>query len=563
MAYLIGGVLVLVAIIITGLIMRKRIYDDVDRLESWKMTIMNRNIAGELSRIKNLNLSGETQEKFEAWKEQWEHIVANDLPDIEEYLFDAEAAADHYRFPSAKKVLRQADQELQTIEQKIEDMLSDLDNLMNSEESSRHEIEKIQPRLKAMRKTLSQNRIQFGKADESFEKAIDELEEKLNKYHELTADGDYLEARELVENLKEQVDALSGEMDAFPAVYRKCKYELPKELDELHRGFKQMENDGYRVRHLGFEKEIHHYKRQLEACMEELETGDTSQANAVISEVEERLADMYQLLEKEAIAKNYVDTNFPSFEESLGAFEHTFAMTKEEVTQLQQSYYFEDSDMEKYLSLDKSITQLRNHLEEMTHKLNDDETAHSDLRDDLEYGFNDLETLQQKHDAFKKRIDNLREDEMEAKESLEAKREQLYEVKRRLTKSNVPGVPSYIWNKMDEAVQKNNQVFSTLEKQPLDMTEVQDALSKAKTAVDDVAEQTETMLDQAHLTEQVIQYANRYRSQNPELAAKLSEAERLFRSYEYEMSLEHAAKAVEQIEPGALKHIEEFQKTAN
>src|SRR5699024_7530502 len=76
MAYIIGCILVIIASIIVALIMRKRIYDQVDRNEEWKLDILNRDIASQLSRIKRLNLSGETQEKFETWKERWEQIVS-------------------------------------------------------------------------------------------------------------------------------------------------------------------------------------------------------------------------------------------------------------------------------------------------------------------------------------------------------------------------------------------------------------------------------------------------------------------------------------------------------
>ncbi|HLS08219.1 septation ring formation regulator EzrA [Lentibacillus sp.] len=563
MAYIIGSILVIIAIIITGLIIRKRVYDVVDRLEAWKMDIMNRNIASELARIKNLNLSGETQEKFESWKERWEYIVTKELPDIEEYLFDAEEAADRYRFPSAKKTLRTAEQTLQSVEKDIENMLDELDQLMESEESSRKYIERIEPDLKALRKNLSQSRSQFGKAELRFDVELDELEAELGRYYELVDSGDYSEARNLVEKLKQKLDELAVEMEEFPVIYRKCKYELPEQLDELFKGLRDMKNDGYRIEHLGFEKEVHHYQHRLVECMEHLEKGDTSLAKEIIPEIDERIEEMYQLLEKEALAKNYVDTKMKPYQDALAALENKFDVTKEEVETLRQSYYFEDGDMEKFLSLDKSITQLRNQLEDITSSIEHDNTSHSDLRSELENGFEKLESLKDQHEEFKKRIQNMRKDEMEAKETLTEMKKQLYHVNRRLKKSNIPGVPNFIWNKMEEATERNNRVFSALEKQPLDMAEVQHALSEAKTTVEYVAEQTETLLDQAYLTEQVIQYANRYRSQDPALAAKLSEAERLFRSYEYELALEQAARAVEEVEPGALKHIEEFQEAAN
>src|SRR5690625_3437162 len=124
----------------------------------------------------------------------------------------------------------------------------------------------------------------------------------------------------------------------------------------------------------------------------------------------------------------------------------------------------------------------------------------------------------------------------------------------------LPIFPNFIWTLMDEAKEKNDRVLEALEQQPLDIVEVQKALTEAKNAVANAMENTNVIIEQAHLTEQVIQYANRYRSSYPILAAKLMEAERLFRANEYELALEKAAGAVEEIEPGALKRIEKFQE---
>ncbi|WP_188453397.1 septation ring formation regulator EzrA [Virgibacillus oceani] len=560
MAYFIGIVLVIIALIIVGLILRKRIYDVVDRLESWKMDIMNRNVASQISRIKSLNLSGETQEKFETWKDRWEYIVTRELPDIEEELFDAEEAADRYRFQTAKKILRKTEQILQSIEKDIEKMLVELEQLLESEESSRIEIEQIQPEIKLLRKKLSQSRYQYGKAEVRFEVEIDELEDKLAEYHTLTHSGDYFDAQKVVDELKVNLELLQQQLDEFPAILKACKHDLPAQLDDLFAGLKGMKEDGYRVEHLGFEKEIHNYHQRLLDCVNSLEKGNTSDSKPIISEAEERIKEMYQLLEKEAIAKSYMETKTPRYRHLLDELGANFDETKAEVEQLKQAYYFEDSDMEKYLSLEKTISQLRKQFEELSDDMDNEDMAHSDLRVILEDGFQQIEDLQQEHEEFKKLVHNLRKDELEAKEKLAEMKNLLYRTMKKLNKSNIPGVPNYIWDMSEVANEKNVRVLRALEKQPLDISEVQIALSEAQISVDDAIEKTEMMLDQAYLTEQVIQYANRYRSMYPLLAAKLAESESLFRSYEYETALEHAAKALEEIEPGALKRIEENQE---
>lgn len=560
MAYIIGIILIIIALIIVGLIMRKRVYDMVDRLEAWKMDILNRNVASQLGRIKSLNLSGETQEKFESWKDRWEYIITKELPYIEEYLFDAEEAADRYRFSKANKTVKKAEQTLQSIEADIEKMLEELDEFMEFEESSRKEIEQLQPTIKTLRKELSQNRYQYGKAEGCFDARIDQLTEQLKKYDALVEDGDYSEAHQLVEELKQRVNGLQMQINEFPHIYKMCKQELPAQLDELYKGLQDMKENGYRVEHLGFQKEIHNYQRRLSDCVVSLENGDTSEAKAIMTEAEDRITEMYQLLEKEAIAKNYMENKIPSYQDALNVLENNFHSTRDEVEALKKTYYFEDSDMEKYLLLEKSITHLKNHLDELTTEVENENSSHSELRKELEAGFQQVEDIEQKHKDFKKRIQNMRKDEVEAKEKLADMKNELYAVNRRLNKSNIPGVPRAVWNMIEEAADKNAHVLAAFDKQPLDITEVQHALTEAKTAVDYVTEQTDIMLDQAYLTEQVIQYANRYRSQFPALSAKLSESERLFRSYEYDLALERAAKAIEEIEPGALKRIEAYQE---
>lgn len=215
--------------------------------------------------------------------------------------------------------------------------------------------------------------------------------------------------------------------------------------------------------------------------------------------------------------------------------------------------------MEKYLNLGKLISSMEDQLEQLALNMDKEEIGHSELRERLEDGFLKLEELEENLEEFKESIKNLRKDEMEARDTLAEMRAQLYNLNRKLKKSNIPGVPTYIWNRIENTANKNNQVIVALEKTPLDMSAVQEALSEAKVSLDQTIDDTDLMLDQAYLTEQVIQYANRYRSKYPLLAAKLAESERLFRSYEYELALETAAKAIEEIEPGALKKIEETQ----
>lgn len=135
MEYIIGGILAIIVIITVGLLLRKRLYDSVDYYEDWKLDIMNRNVAAELSRVKELNLEGDTKDKFEHWKNEWEIILNEDLANVEELLYDTEKAADRYSFPSAKKHMKKMEEVLVKVEKKIEKILLQLNELLKNRRS--------------------------------------------------------------------------------------------------------------------------------------------------------------------------------------------------------------------------------------------------------------------------------------------------------------------------------------------------------------------------------------------------------------------------------------------
>ncbi len=557
MELFIGIILGIIALIIIGLILRKRVYDYVDRLEAWKLDIMGRNVAAQLGKIKNLNLSGETQTKFESWKERWDYIVSKELTNIEEHLLDAEDAADRFMVMKAKKTLKNTEEILQSIESRIADILQELDDLLESEKTSRIEVEAVEPVIKDLKRKISQSRYQFGKADSYYDSKLSELETSLAAYHQETEDGNYIEAKQLVDGIKEELDFLAEQIEAFPDIYKKAKHDLPSQFENIISGMKDMETDGYYIDHLDFKVELRTYQERVTDIMEALEQGNLEDASVSLHEIEERLSEMYEALEEEALAKSYIEKHVSSYQDAVTALNTSVEATKTEVEKLKKAYYVEDNELDIFLSVGKKAEELKKQLNFVTDKLEENNTAHTELKELIETGLTQIEELEAKHKIFKENIQTLRKDELLAKDKLAEMHDEITALSRRLKKSNIPGVPTFIWTSLEETQDKNVKVMKALEQQPLDTAAVHRALSEAESAIEQTTEKIDMMLDQAVLTEQVIQYANRYRSRNPILAGKLAEAERLFRSYEYELSLEIAAKAIEEIEPGALKRIEE------
>lgn len=556
MQYVIWGILILIVIIIVGLILRKRTYDKVDALESWKIDIMNRNIASELAKIKTLNLTGETEEKFKLWKNRWEKMVNNDLSEVEDFLFDAEEAADQYRFPKAKKSLTKIEDKLNDIEVDLEAILTELNELLDAEKESRKRVESLKPDVELLRMELKDEPEKFGKSSIGFLKSLDDLDKDIDTYYEYVEAGNYSEASELVSGVETELATFKDVLADFPELLDACEVDVPEALDRLLQGVQQMHKDGYHIQLKSYESEIRTAKLRLRECVKNLSVDTMEHTEEIIDETKERIDEIYNELEQEAHAKNYLDSNFVEYKKALHVLSTSLKQAEAEIDELKKTYYLDDQQLKSFTELKKSIDKLSKHRETLEDQIKDKQVPHTTLQSQVERSFEQMQSLGEQLTGFTEETFNLRKDELEAKKVLDQMQNDLGEIQRQLKLSNLPGVPTFIWSMIEKALEKNERVIVVLEKQPLDMGNVQQALDEAKRTIEQVAEQTELIIDQAFLTERVIQYANRYRSRHPILAAQLSESERLFRDYEYELALEKAARAIEEIEPGALKKIE-------
>jgi|SRR5690625_222023 len=554
-AYIIGFVLLIIILIIIGLILRKFIYDRVDQMEAWKMDIMNRNVSAELQRVKALRLAGETQTKFESWKETWDRIYTRELPDIEEHLFDAEEAADRFKIPSAKKCLELVEQTLNQIEGVIADMFKELDELLDSEKQNRKVADEVILQLKTVRNILLQDLHAYGLAEQRFETEINELKSKLEFYDYETDQGNYHEASNLINQIKIDLDDLQERIETFPDIYRQCKVGLPDQIDQLNNGIEQMKKDGYQIEHHNFQKELRELKERLSNYAKRLEETDDQSVFDFIITIEDRIREIYGLLEEESKARTYVDKHIAKFQKLLSEVVDDFKATDEEVSDLQKTYYLEGSDLELYSNLEKWIHELERQYEKTKQDLDEENQTYISLKDDLELSYQDLQKLKESHEEFKEQIRTIRKDEITAKEKIKSLQNKMFETNRELEKSNLPGIPSYIWNQLDEATEKCQQVTEKLAEEPLDIGKVNHALDEATSSVERLIKQTDNIIEQAYIIERLIQYGNRYRSRYPILSAKLSEAEQMFRESNYEQALEIASEGLEEIDPGILERL--------
>lgn len=558
MEYIIGGIALLIILFLIGYFMKRKYYSEVDRYESWKIDIMNRPVLDEMSKVKQLNMTGQTEELFERWRREWDELVTSKLPGIEDYLFDAEEYIDKYRFKKAKESLAVIDRKLTETEDKIKKILGELNELVGSEEKNREEIDGLKEQYRENKKNLLSHRHSFGSAEASLETMLENIQAKFIEFDEKTENGNYLEAREIVLSIQAMLEQVSTKMESIPALLHDCQSVIPAQVSELKDGVREMAAQGYVLDHLNADKEVEEISKELTEYRASLEKGDVEIAEQGIQGLKERVEKLFDFLEAEVLAKQYITKTEHEAKETLVKAITESKTLKEETKHIQESYHLNDKELSAQTNVEQQLKGLLKRFELIDHRITENDTAQSLIKVELEEAKQQLDALVEEQKVLMEKLSALRKDEMAARDKVWDLSKKISELIRTVSKSNMPGLSQEYKYLLEDANESIKQVNDKLEEKPLDIPVVQQYLEIAVLTVEKLETSTEEIVETVMLAERVIQYGNRYRSKYPSVDRGLREAEDHFRNYDYRDALEQAATSIEEVEPGALKRIEQM-----
>ncbi|WP_100488873.1 septation ring formation regulator EzrA [Sporolactobacillus pectinivorans] len=561
MLYLVIGLILLIVLIIAyGTWMRKKTYGEIDRAETRRTELGNRPFVKEMAKVKQLKMAGETEKKFEKWRADWDSIVTGDLPSVEEGLFEAEELTDKYRFKKAEHLVKDLNGKMDKIELKINEILAELNTVVDSESKNREDITSIKESYHQVKKLMITRRSQFREALPLLEGYVKDIDEHYKKYGDETENGNYIEARDALLHVKTAIGSVQDEIDRIPDLYEDIRQTIPDQLRELRQGKIEMEEQGYALQHLQIDEQLEETEKQLHVLGEAVGRLELDQASEGLKGIHDQLDWLYGQLEKEVLSRKKVSEVAPEIESKLENVGERIKAVSEATETVRESYHIDDQDLNAQREISRTYNKLKKGFYEADDLLKKHSEAFSTALEQLNGIRTDIENVESLTTEFDKKIKTLRKDEIEAKEMIRKLRHSLFETGRMIRQSNIPGVPQAFAAALDQAGEHLKFVNDKLDEKPLNMIEVQKALSDAEADTADVRKQGQTLVDTASLAEEMIRYGNRYRSNDPQIDSELKIAENFFRNYDYQASAEAAVKAVERKEPKVMKRIDLYQE---
>ncbi|EOB8325165.1 septation ring formation regulator EzrA [Staphylococcus aureus] len=510
-----------------------------------------------LAQLSKLNLKGETKTKYDAMKKDNVESTNKYLAPVEEKIHNAEALLDKFSFNASQSEIDDANELMDSYEQSYQQQLEDVNEIIALYKDNDELYDKCKVDYREMKRDVLANRHQFGEAASLLETEIEKFEPRLEQYEVLKADGNYVQAHNHIAALNEQMKQLRFYMEEIPELIRETQKELPGQFQDLKYGCRDLKVEGYDLDHVKVDTTLQSLKTELSFVEPLISRLELEEANDKLANINDKLDDMYDLIEHEVKAKNDVEETKDIITDNLFKAKDMNYTLQTEIEYVRENYYINESDAQSVRQFENEIQSLISVYDDILKEMSKSAVRYSEVQDNLQYLEDHVTVINDKQEKLQNHLIQLREDEAEAEDNLlrvQSKKEEVY---RRLLASNLTSVPErfiIMKNEIDHEVRDVNEQFS---ERPIHVKQLKDKVSKIVIQMNTFEDEANDVLVNAVYAEKLIQYGNRYRKDYSNVDKSLNEAERLFKNNRYKRAIEIAEQALESVEPGVTKHIEE------
>ena len=537
----------------------------IKAIDEKKQKAMAIPVADNLFTLKNMNLTGQTKRTYESWQATWQTITRFQYPEIEAALVSAEQYIQRMNFIKAKEAISQADQLIDETKNSVEKVNKALEKLLESAQENRKELEEIQERYNKIRKQLLAHSFTFGPAIETLEKNLNYMELDFTKFNSLTNEGDHMEAKEILSRIEQDLLVMEEVVEKIPELNEKIKTEYEEQVSDLKDGYQRLLDEKYIFEGVDVSAEIAAVEKEIQEAKDSIDLADINEAGKKMDKVERDIEAVYAIMEKEMEAKEFVGRHTANLQKKMDHVLQSNRYVLLEIDRVSQNYFLNKNELGRAQEFEEQLLKENEALRYYDKMMKEHEISYSVVREYYEKISQRLSEIDKEQSELVSNLSDLRNREKEIKDSIDLYELDMRNMKRTIEKYHLPGLPKIYLDLFFSVTDRIEDLASKLNRVKIDMDEI-DAISKmCEEDIEMLDNQTQAIVDNAMLTEYMIQYANRFRHSHVEIENAINKALVLFhREYDYEGALEAIRIPLNRIEAGAARKVEEsYQEEKN
>ena len=562
--YLIIAVVILLLIsYVVAIYVKKRNESKLAILEEKKEELYNLPVNDEVEAVKNMHLIGQSQVAFREWNQKWVDLSLNSFADIENNLFEAEGYNNSFRFFKASHQIDQIESQITLIEEDIASIRNALADLEKQEAKNSGRVLHTLDLFEELQHRVADHSEEYGQGLSEIEKQLENIQSEFSQFVTLNSSGDPVEAAVILDNVENHILALTHIVDRMPAIVTTLSKELPDQLEDLEDGYRKLLDANYHFVETDIEARFQLLYEALKKNNENIAQLELDNADYENTQVQEEINSLYDIFTREIAAQKVVEGLVATLPTYFKHMKENNALLIKDIERLNKNYLLSESDESHVSRLQRELESFELAIEEATSNQDEPTQAYSIIEENLESLQEKLKEIEDEQISISERLARIEKDDYNARQKATIYANRLHTIKRYMEKRNLPGIPQSFLKLFFTASNNTEDLMAELDHKLVNIEAVTRILEIVTNNMETLETETYNIVQYATLTEQLLQYSNRYRSFDERIQEAFNEALAIFETeFDYRASFDKISEALEVAEPGVSKRfVSSYEKT--
>ena len=566
-----NGLIILIIVIAAALILayvaavvlRKRNETLLDNLEERKEKLYNLPVNDEVEAIKNMHLIGQSQVTFREWNQKWVDLSLNSFADIENNIFEAEGYNNSFRFIKAKHAIDNIESQINLVEEDIAAIRDALAELEKQEAKNSGRVLHALELFENLQVKVAEDTEQYGQAVHEIQKQLQNIESEFSQFVTLNSSGDPVEAADILDKTENHILALTHIVEKVPGIVTELTKTLPDQLEDLESGYRKLVEAGYHFVETDIESRFYQLHATINQNHDNIAALELDNAQYENEQIQEEINTLYDIFTREITAQRVVEKLIESLPAYLAHTKENNQQLQSELDRLSKMYLLSDNEDEKVRDLQSELSSLESVVLSTVEDSAESKQAYSLTQESLETIQARLKEIEDEQIILGERLEKIEKDDDNARQKVNIYINKLHTIKRYMEKRNLPGIPKTFMTTFFVASDHTEALLAELEQLRVNIDNVNRLLEDVTGNIHDLENETYHIVQYATLTEQLLQYSNRYRSFDQSIQEAFNKALDIFEhQFDYETSFEVISQALEVVEPGVInRFVTSYEKT--
>lgn len=555
--------LILIVGYVVAVILRKRNEALLAALEERKEKLYNLPVNDEVEAVKNMHLIGQSQVAFREWNQKWVDLSLNSFADIENNLFEAEGFNNSFRFLKAKQAIDNIESQIQLIDEDIKAIRQALSDLEEQEQKNSGRVVHALDLFENLQNDVASDVERYGSALPEIEKQISNIQSEFSQFVTLNSSGDPVEAAEILDTAENHIVALSHIVERVPEIVTALQSELPDQLDDLESGHRKLLESGYHFTETDIESRFQQLHSSLKNNMSNVSALELDNAIYENEQIQEEIDALYSVFTREIESQKVVHKLVKQLPGYLKHAKENNSNLASEVERLEKAFEINDTFSRQLKDLEAELAAQDGVVEDAVSDSSETQKAYSILEEELEAIEDRLKEIEDEQISLSDSLSKIEKDDANARQKVNIYANRLHAIKRYMDKRNLPGIPQEFLEIFFTASNNTEALVAELEADKVNIENSNRMLEILTNDMNELEEAAYRIVQNATLTEQLLQYSNRYRSFDDHVQAAFDQALYIFEhEYDYSASFKVISDALEMVEMGVTERfVTSYEKT--